>query len=62
MMDKLQIYEGKRGVLRRKQWRGRVVAPNGKVLFASSEGYNNLKDLLKITDRLFPHLQREGVE
>lgn len=59
--DRLQIYQGRRGLLTRKQYRARVVAANGKRLFVSAEGYNNLRDLLAITDRLFPHLQREGV-
>ena len=59
--DRIQIYEARRGLLRRKQYRARIVAPNGKTLFQSSEGYNNLAELLEITGRLFPHLQREGV-
>jgi hypothetical protein len=59
--DRLQIYCGRKGLLKRKQYRARVIAGNGKALFVSGEGYNNLKDLLAITDRLFPHLQREGV-
>lgn len=61
MADKVQIYLGRRGLLLRKQFRARVVAPNGRVLFASAEGYSNLADLLAITDRLFPNLMREGV-
>lgn len=59
--DRVQIYHGRRGLLSRKQYRARVVAGNGETLFVSAEGYNNLDDLLAITDRLFPHLQREGV-
>lgn len=59
MADKLQIYRARRGLLGRTQYRARVVA-GGDKLFVSSEGYNNLADLLKITDRLFPTLQREG--
>lgn len=59
--DRLQIFTARRGLLRRTQYRARVIAGNGEKLFQSSEGYNNLHDLLKITDRLFPHLQREGV-
>lgn len=61
MPDKVQIYRSKRGLLRRTQYRARVVAPNGQRLMVTAEGYNNLKDLLAITDRLFPNLQREGV-
>jgi uncharacterized protein YegP (UPF0339 family) len=59
--DKIQIYRARRGLLKRTQYRARVVAPNGKALFVSAEGYNNLDDLLAITGRLFPTLQREGV-
>lgn len=59
--DRVEIYQGKRGLLGRKQYRARVVAPNGKVLFVSAEGYNNLSELLAISDRLFPNLQRGGV-
>jgi hypothetical protein len=58
--DRVQIYQSRR-LLGRKQFRARVVAPNGKVLFVSAEGYNNLDELLAISDRLFPNLQRGGV-
>jgi hypothetical protein len=58
--DRIQIYQ-RRALIGRKQYRAGVVAPIGKVLFVSAEGYNNLPELLAITDRLFPHLQREGV-
>jgi hypothetical protein len=61
MTDKLQIYCGRKGLLSRKQYRARVVASNGRTLFVSGEGYNNIGDLLNITNRLFPHLQREGL-
>lgn len=61
MADKLQIYRARRGLIGRTQYRARVIAGNGKRLFVSAEGYNNLGDLLKITDRLFPNLMREGV-
>ena len=37
------------------------MSSNGRVLMVTAEGYNNLKDLLAITDRLFPNLMREGV-
>lgn len=59
--DRVEIYQARRGGLGRKQYRARVVAPNGKVLFVSAEGYNNVADLLAISDRLFPDLQRGGV-
>jgi uncharacterized protein YegP (UPF0339 family) len=60
-LDRIEIYRSRRGLLGRTQYRARVVAPNGKALFVSAEGYNNLADLLKISDRLFPDLQRGGV-
>lgn len=59
--DRLQIYKSRRGLIGRQQYRARVVSKNGRTLFVSAEGYNNLDDLLKISGRLFPHLQREGV-
>jgi hypothetical protein len=58
--DRVEIYRSRRGLLRRPQWRARVVAPNGKALFSISESYNNVDDLLKIVDRLFPDLPRNG--
>jgi uncharacterized protein YegP (UPF0339 family) len=60
MTDRVEIYRSRRGMLRRTQWRARVVAPNGRVLFTSAESYNNPDDLLAIVDRLFGHLPREG--
>jgi uncharacterized protein YegP (UPF0339 family) len=60
MPDHVEIYRSRRGVLRRTQWRARVVAPNGRALFVSSESYNNLDELLRIVDRLFPNLPRKG--
>lgn len=59
--DKVQIYRSNRGKLKRTQYRARVVDKGGRKLFVSAEGYNNLGDLLAITDRLFPDLLREGV-
>jgi uncharacterized protein YegP (UPF0339 family) len=61
MPDHVEIYRSRRGMLRRTQWRARVVASNGRALFVTAESYNNIRDLIEITDRLFPHLQREGV-
>jgi hypothetical protein len=59
--DKVQITQGKEEGKDRTQFRARVVSSNGRELFKSSEGYNNLADLLAITDRLFPNLMRETV-
>jgi uncharacterized protein YegP (UPF0339 family) len=59
--DKVQIYRAGRGILKRTQYRARVVSGNGRKLFVSGEGYNNLADLLAIADRLFPALEREFV-
>jgi uncharacterized protein YegP (UPF0339 family) len=60
-MDRVEIYRARRGVLRRTQWRARVVSSNGKTLFVSAESYNNVDELLAIVARLFPDLPREGV-
>jgi hypothetical protein len=56
--DRVQIYQTRRAGLGRKQYRARVVGPNGKVLFVSAEGYNNRSDLLGICVRLFPDLEQ----
>ena len=60
-MDKdfrLEITRGLERDKERTQFRARVVSVhNGNVLFESSEGYNNLEDLERITDRLFPLLK-----
>ena len=58
---KVQVFRGSRGLLKRTQWRAHVVAGNGRVLATLAEGYNNRSDLFDAIDRLFPHLQREGV-
>jgi uncharacterized protein YegP (UPF0339 family) len=50
------IYKAKRGLLRRQQYRARIVAGNGRNLFVSSEGYNNLADLEGVIARCFPGL------
>jgi hypothetical protein len=47
-------------MLRRPQWRARVVSSNGKTLFVSSESYNNVDELIAICDQLFPDIPREG--
>jgi uncharacterized protein YegP (UPF0339 family) len=59
--SRVQIYRSRKGLLSRTQYRARVVSGNGKTLFVSAEGYNNLEDLLAIVDQLFPDLQRNGV-
>jgi hypothetical protein len=59
--DHVEIYS-RRSLLGRKQYRARVVSANGRTLFVSAEGYNNLADLLAISDRLFPDLLRRGGE
>lgn len=59
--DHVEIYQSRQGLIGRKQYRARVVSANGRTLFVSAEGYNNLGDLIAISDRLFPNLQREGV-
>jgi uncharacterized protein YegP (UPF0339 family) len=44
---KLEIYEARRGLALRKQWRWRVRAANGRIISMSSEGYNNRADLMR---------------
>jgi uncharacterized protein YegP (UPF0339 family) len=53
---KVFIYKAKRGLLRRQQYRARIVAGNGRNMFVSSEGYNNLADLEGVVERCFPGL------
>lgn len=43
----IEIYEARRGLALRKQWRWRIVAKNGRVIAVSSEGYNNRADLMR---------------
>ena len=58
--DRFEYYQAKRGLLRRNQWRARVKS-GGDILFVSSEGYNNLQDLLDIANRLFPDIPKVRV-
>jgi hypothetical protein len=45
--------KARRGLLRRQQWIGQVIAtPNGKEMFRSSETYNNVGDLIVAFERL----------
>lgn len=62
-MAHIVVFEEKRGVIkRRKQYRWRVVARNGRIIASSGEGYNNLGDLWKavraVTDALAGSLGR----
>ncbi|MDQ3023906.1 MAG: hypothetical protein M3R04_05930 [bacterium] len=60
--DYVEVYEGRRGLLLRKQFRARVRSGrNGNILFVTSEGYNNQMDLLNIVGRLFPDLPVEYI-
>jgi uncharacterized protein YegP (UPF0339 family) len=43
---RFKIYEARRGVLLRKQWRWRLVARNGRTIATSGESYNNRADVL----------------
>jgi uncharacterized protein YegP (UPF0339 family) len=43
---KFQVYEARRGLMRRKQWRWRLKAANGRVVADSAESYNNKRDCL----------------
>jgi hypothetical protein len=53
----VEIYPSKRGLLRRKQWRARIISEdNLNRLFISSESYNNRQELIDLVERVFPHL------
>lgn len=42
-----EIYEARRGLALRKQWRWRIRAANGRIVANGGEGYNNRSDLLR---------------
>lgn len=46
MHPRLEIYEGRRGLARRKQWRWRIVARNGRIIANGGDGYANRADLI----------------
>lgn len=57
---KAQLFPGKRGLLKRKQWYCRIVSvETGDEVFRSSEGYNNSQDLWNITRRVHPRMTIE---
>ena len=43
---RFELYRARRGLLRRTQWRWRLIARNGRILAVSAEGYNNRRDAL----------------
>lgn len=43
----VEVYEGRRALQRRKQWRWRFTAENGNILAHSGESYNNVADLIE---------------
>ena len=47
MTPTVEIYEARRGLALRKQWRWRIVAKNGRIVANGGEGYNNRSDLLR---------------
>lgn len=49
----MEVYSAKRGWSKRRQWRWRATAKNGKVLAVGSESYANRADLLKALRLLF---------
>jgi hypothetical protein len=60
---RIEIYAGRRGLLKRKQWFARVVATaNGENVFRSSEGYNNQLDLVHICDRVYPGFPKKFMD
>ncbi len=46
MMAVLQVWTEKRLLKRRKQYRWRIKAGNGRIIATGSEGYYNLADLM----------------
>lgn len=47
MTPTVEVYEARRGLSRRKQWRWRIRAANGRIVANGGEGYNNRADLLR---------------
>lgn len=47
MTPTVEIYEARRGIALRKQWRWRIRAANGRIVANGGEGYNNRTDLLR---------------
>ena len=43
---RFELYRARKGLLRRTQWRWRLVARNGRIIATSGEGYNNRRDAL----------------
>lgn len=52
MTPTVEIYEARRGLSLRKQWRWRIRAKNGRIIANGGEGYFNKADLLKALDRV----------
>jgi hypothetical protein len=59
---KVEIYAGRRGLLKRKQWFARVVASNGKNVWRTSEGYNNLREVQDEVGLSFPGLVQHIID
>lgn len=58
-----QMYVGRRGLLGRKQWFGRIVsARNGKVLLRTAEGYNNRDECEDALDICVPDIAVEYLD
>ena len=43
---RFELYRARRGLLRRTQWRWRLIASNGRIIATGGEGYNNRRDAL----------------
>jgi hypothetical protein len=53
----VEIYPSKRGLMRRRQWRARVVSTSNHFnLFGTTESYNNVEELIDLCERLYPTL------
>lgn len=63
MDDMIEIYEARRGLSRRKQWRWRIRAANGRIVANGGEGYNNRADLVRALEIVREALdEREGLD
>lgn len=51
-IDRIEIYKSRRVLKRRREWRWRFVAGNGKRLANGGEGYANLGELLDALARV----------
>jgi uncharacterized protein YegP (UPF0339 family) len=59
---KFQVYEARRGLMRRKQWRWRIKAPNGRTIGDSAESYNNKGDCIAMAEGIIEKAGKAKIE